>query len=219
MQWWHYAEYCRCISQGRPHEEAKLWMESFVESMNSCDARGRREFVAWLMTVVMERDRGQELWDIVPKELRRGVIDPTLQEWCLAEVSDPRPFRWYCNVLNRAGNSEGAMEYLEKAFEMDASDERTKIQLVVWLSDDVEFELRSVLEGRDLDEPEVELAKAERALSIAATVGDARRRGEWLKFLVPAREALINILEWKVSGDPDLAGWARANNKRVTYWD
>lgn len=200
--WTKYAEYCFDRDKGL-RKEAFVHLNEFLKSTESWTEDDKIKFVSFL-SPFYESDR----YCPFPYPLSEKLIKPTLEKWCLKEMADSRPFRWY-------GKFYYAYEYFEKALKINPQDEQARLVLLKKRMYYLWYSVHELPDGY-LGEPKEDLLLIDELKVEIAKLTDIKMQQLWTNTLENYTELVKNYIEWKKSGYSDLGKWGEANHKRVS---
>jgi len=180
-EWSRYAAYCLECERGF-RQRAFAILDQFISSMERAEFGERRRFVSWLLTRAEGRD-GREV--LLPHPLRLRVVEPTLLEWTIVEPECSEPHRWL-----------GRYEDVERAVELDTSDQLARRKLVVSLLGQVGYATHELPIGY-LGVASEDMAKLDRIESLLARLQSEGDRSALLLEVEEQRALIGNYLRGK----------------------
>lgn len=141
-KWTDYSTFCLEYERGLRHQAFAV-LERFIQSIEHKHFEERRNFVSSLMVLAHRRAARHML---IPHPLELRVVEPTLVEWTVVEPTCAEPHRWL-----------GGYEHLERAIELDPSDQIALRDFVICLLSQVDYATHELPAGylgsarKDLD--------------------------------------------------------------------
>ncbi|MDR0194466.1 MAG: hypothetical protein LBI73_05030 [Myroides sp.] len=204
-EWRKYAEYCTLREKGLRKASFAVLNEFLVE-VRQWTYEQKKSFVICLMQfceTVPDADYGP-----LPTPLVQQVVVPTLETWCESELEDSTPFRWLGIYFYH-------LEYLYKALEVDATDDRARGRIVSDSIGHIEFSTHH-LPDYFIGEPNEVVDKAKEVYIHITKFIDDTRREYWRKELEKALLLVHNYIAWIESGHTNLVEWGKENNTIVS---
>ena len=182
-------------------------MDEFLKSTESWTEEEKIEFVTFLFPffeTIQDADYGA-----FPQPLSEKLVKPTLEKWCLKEMTDSRPFRWYGKYYHNS-------EYVNIALKINPQDDEARQTLLDWGTYHLYFSVHHLPEGYIGDLKE-DLALIDELRNHIVQLTDVNMQKKWTNELEEDAELVKNYAEWKESGHLDLEKWGEENNKIVSY--
>ena len=205
-EWIELAQYLLDRDKGL-RKQAFVHLNEFLKSTESWTKEEKIRFVAFLLPF-FEADS----YISFPQPLSEKLVKPTLEEWCLKETTDSRPFRWY-------GKFYSGLEHLNKALEINLQDEKARQFLIEKGIDRLYFAVHHMPEGYIADSDEEvkeDLALIYELQNHISKLSDIKLQRLLTSELENYAELVKNYVEWKKSGHSDLKKWGEENHKRVS---
>jgi len=205
-EWTKFAQYCFDREKGL-RKEAFGQLNDFLKNTESWTEEAKIEFVVFLFPffeTIQDADYGA-----FPQPLSEKLIKPTLKKWCLNEMNDSRPFRWY-------GKYYSSIEHVNRALEINPQDDKARQILLKWGTYHLYYSVHHLPEGYigDLNEDLVLIDELRNHIS---KLIDVKLQKFWIRELEEDAELVKNYADWKKSGHSDLEEWGEENNKVVSY--
>jgi hypothetical protein len=174
-RWPDYARFCLEYERGlRPKAFATL--DEFIYKLEREVFAERRAFVDWLLSLAYGLDGRKQL---IPFQLQTRVIEPTLLEWTQIEPNCAEPHRWL-----------GDREHLEKALELDPTDQIAIRELIRSIMSYIAFATHELPRGY-LGSAKEDLSLVKRAEALLGGLKDKEQR-ELLASFITEEKAAIN---------------------------
>ena len=201
-EWIEFAQYCFDREKGL-RKQALGHLNNFLKNTESWTEEEKIKFVTFLLPF-FETDS----YTSFPQPLSEKLIKPTLEEWCLKETTDSRPFRWY-------GKFYSGWEHLNRALEINPQDEQARQFLLKGGINDLWYSVHHLPEGYIGDYKE-DLILIDELQNHISKLSDTELQKSWTSVLEQYAELVRNYVEWKKSGHSDLEQWGEENHKRVS---
>jgi len=210
--WADYAKYCIKKENGLRKEAFKN-LDSFIKTTESWTKEQRKEYIEFIflfIDTIQDNNR-----DIIPQLLSDKLIKPILEEWCLTETTDSRPFRWY-------GMQSGNEDYLLKALEINPSDKFARVTLINKSIEVIISDLHHLPEFY-IGEPVYDLALSKKVIELIKGLTSVELRDSLTSKLEECLELINNYNDWLDSKEPNFADWGiehirRTGNKIKTFY-
>jgi hypothetical protein len=180
--WSQYAEYCTEHEKGL-RAPAFAVLGKFIQTVQSAPVSERRRFVSWVLEFANER-RGRDL--LIPYPLKTRLVEPTLLEWVEAEPDNSAPHRWL-----------GGRDHLERALELDPSDQIARKRLIILLLSGIEYATHELPRGYLGDLPD-DLKVLDRVEALLPDLLDKHLRDSYAQAVSEEREAIAKYLGRRV---------------------
>lgn len=204
-QWKKYAQYCFLREKGL-RKESFSQLNEFLQNTDNWTEEEKIKFVEFLFLfceTVQDADYGS-----LPQPLSEKLIKPTLEQWCLKETVNSKPFRWY-------GKYYRSHEHLNKALEINSHDDEARQVLLEWGTGHLDCSVHHLPEYYIGDFKD-DMLFIEEMQNHINKLADSKLQQYWTNELMESGELVINYAEWNESGHPDLIKWGEENNKRVS---
>jgi len=202
-KWIKYAQYCFDKDKGL-RKQAFECLNDFLKTTESWTEEEKIKFVSFLSPFYEDTYR----YCPFPHPLSEKLIKPTLEKWCLKEVADSSPFRWY-------GMFYGNSEYLKKALQLNSQDDQVRQILLQRGIDCLWYSVHHLPDGY-IGEPKEDLLLIDELQKEIAKLSDIKLQQLYTNSLEQYAELVRNYVEWKKSGHSDLGKWGEENHKRVS---
>ena len=206
--WIKFAQYCFDREKGL-RKQALGHLNEFLKSAESWTEEEKIKFVTFLLPF-FEVDSyalfPQHL--NVPQPLSEKLIKPTLEKWCLKEMTDSKPFRWYGRYYHNNG-------YINRALEINSHDDKARQVLLSWGINGLWYSVHHLPEGYIGNEKE-DLVFIDELQNHISKLSDVELQRNWTNIVEQYAELVRNYAEWKESGHLDLEKWGEENHKRVS---
>jgi hypothetical protein len=205
-EWIELAQYLLDRDKGL-RKQAFIHLNEFLKSTENWTEEQKIKFTTFLMPF-FETDSYLSF----PQPLSEKLVKPTLEKWCLKEMTDSRPFRWY-------GKFYSGWEYLKKALEINPQDEQARQFLIEKGIYRLYFAVHHMPEGYiadSEDEVKEDLALIDELQNHISKLSDIKLQRLMTSELENYAELVKNYVEWKKSGHSDLEKWGEENHKRVS---
>ena len=205
-KWNKFAQYCFDRETGL-RKKAFGHLNEFLKNTENWSEEEKIEFVTFIFPffeTVQDADYGA-----FPQPLSEKFIKQTLEKWCLKEMNDSRPFRWY-------GKYYHSFEHVNRALEINPQDDKARQILLKWGTYQLYYSVHHLPEGYIGDLKE-DLALIDKLKNHINKLTDEKLRKFWISELEGYAEFVRNYAEWKESGHLDLEKWGEENNKQVSY--
>lgn len=177
--WSMYAEYCSEQEKGL-RSRAFAALKQFIRITLDAPLSERQRFVSWLLAFANERDGRDQL---IPYPLKKSLIEPTLLNWLAAEPNNSVPHRWL-----------GDREHLERALELDPSDQIARKNLIILLLSWLNYATHELPRGYLGSVPD-DLKTLDRVEALLAGLSDESLRSSYAHEVAEERSAIANYLE------------------------
>jgi hypothetical protein len=178
-RWQDYADFCLEYERGL-RKQAFLLLERFIVRMEREPFIERRRFVSWLKKTADGREGSHML---IPQPLAFRIVEPTLLEWTEVEPNCSEPHRWI-----------GDLEHLERAIELDPTDQIALTKLVVVLLSGVDYATHELPYGY-LGLPSEDLADLSKAEALLPRLANEDERAAFAADIAEERYAINEYLQ------------------------
>lgn len=206
IEWIEYANYCFDREKGL-RKKAFNHLDTFIKDALNWELDQRIEFVSYLFPyfeTVQDADYGG-----FPQPLSEKIIKPTLEEWCILENKDNRPFRWY-------GKYYRSEKYLFKALELEPLDDMARSTIISWWSYQIYYSVHH-LPNYYIGNPYEDIQLSNRIKEQINLLVDIELKAQFEKDLNEDLELVLNYIEWKESGHLNFDKWGEENQKSTGY--
>lgn len=176
-----FVQYCRLREQGL-RKEAFLHLEAFLQDARQWSFPRRRDFADSLMHLRLNHSRA---YDLLPHPLRKGLVEPTLQEWIGVEPNNPVPHRWL-----------GTLESLREAVRLDPREQIARRQLISMIAGFVHYGVHE-LPWYYCGSPEEDLAFLDEARLAAQGIADSTEQGRLMQEITDLQSLVSSYKEYK----------------------
>ena len=202
-KWTKFAQYCFDRDKGF-RKQAFEHLNDFLKSAESWTEDEKIKFVSFLSPFYEDISR----YCPFPHPLSEKLIKPTLEKWCLKEMTSSSPFRWY-------GKFYASFKHLERALEVNPEDEQARLDLLEKGIEYLWYSVHHLPEGY-IGYPQEDLLLIDELQNETAKLSDIKLQQFWTKSLEKYAELVRNYVEWKKSGHSNLEKWGEENHKRVS---
>jgi hypothetical protein len=198
--WLLFAEYCRLREKGL-RKQAFEKMSAFLKEFREFSFERKKNFADFIFRLadsVPDADYGP-----LPTPLS-AELKPVLLEWTEHESRDSNPFRW----MGRYG---GDFSYLDKALEIDPTDDKARI-IIIGHFLDIIWHSTHHLPHYYIGDPRKTLKNAARARAHIEKLTDKESQELWRQELDSSLRLVLSYVDWRKSeSDLDFKTWGEKN--------
>ncbi len=227
--WPGYRAYLESRTRG-PKGPAGVLLSEFIREALAWGEPDRRRFAQWLFIEIESREvpvrwrfAGQADFRILPVELQREVLLPTLRNWIADSPDDPSPYRWLGIYLSsELLDPNESLRSLESAIIRDPSPLLPRLVLARRLMDQAWIGARTLPESYSGDLA-VGIESLELAHAYIHQFKDAAIREPMRSDASHYMSILVDFEEFLEEGVGDFAAWCRERDRdypwaKPGYW-
>ncbi len=201
------ARYCELREAGR-RSDALEALDRFLTAALSSTVEVQRELV---LLVLGAHGRIAEAHQFLSHPLRQRLLEPVLEAWCAAEPHNATP-------IGELGLLHRNADLLERALELNTSDDRVRACLVSILVGQVEYATHHLGEGKLIGTFEVACATLGRAERLIETASNPGSMTGLAAEVAEHRDLLDDWNHYRQDPLGTFPEWCRERGKAHRWW-
>ena len=201
--WRFFAEYCRLREEGlrkKSFEKLSLFLQDY-QDFSFAQKKEFANFIFDLAENIEDADYGP-----LPHQLQLELKN-TLVTWTEKETKNTNPFRWLGKFFRK-------YEFVEKALEINSSDDKARVFLIERIIYDTICHSTHHLPDYYIGDPKDDLESADLAESYIEKLTDISTKEFWLSELDASLKLVKSYINWVESNSNlDFKTWGEANNR------
>lgn len=205
------------VSRAGAAAEALRCLDDFLRAAERWTFEERREFAAWLSSVL--ETCGWRSHDLIPHPLIARLLRPTLLEWAERDTGAVLPHRWlgmFFSFHPHAETGLSSQEHLRRAVELDPEEQPARIRLIHYDLGYLEYAVHH-LPDYYIGDPGEDLAFTTDVARLIDGVADSRTQSELRAELAAAWQLIEDWIAFCDEGGADFDEWCRAR-RRAYGW-